>query len=319
MGTPDFAVPVLGALADAGHELVAAYTQPPRPGGRRGRELVPSPVQLRAEAMGVPVRSPVSLKGAEEQAAFADLRAEVAVVAAYGLILPRPILAAPVHGCLNVHASLLPRWRGAAPIQRAILAGDAETGVCIMQMEAGLDTGPVLLEGRTSVAGKTAGELTEELAQLGAALMVETLADLPARVAVPQPAEGVTYAAKIDKAEARIDWSQPAEEVERQVRAFNPAPGAWFVIDGERVKVLAAEVVRPSDDDQDRSPPDHALAARDPSLRWGDGSGMVLDERLAIACGDGAIRPMLVQRAGRGVTSADELLRGFPIAAGTQL
>ena len=298
MGTPDFAVPTLEALAAAGHELVAAYTQPPRPAGRRGRELVPSPVQRRAEALGIEVRTPVSLKDAAVQAAFAGLEADVGVVAAYGLILPRAILDAPRHGCLNVHGSLLPRWRGAAPVQRAILAGDAETGVCIMGMEAGLDTGPVLLDGRIAIDGKTAGTLTGELAMLGAALMVETLATLDARVAVPQPDAGVTYAHKIDKAEARIDWTRPAIEVERLVRAMNPAPGAWFEVAGERVKVAEAEVV--SD-----------VAAASP--------GIALDDRLTIACGERAIRATVVQRAGRGVASADEMLRGFPVAGGTQL
>jgi methionyl-tRNA formyltransferase len=298
MGTPAFAVPVLVALAEAGHELVAAYTQPSRPGGRRGRELVPSPVQVSAEAMGVTVRSPVSLRGTEEQDAFAALAADVAVVAAYGLILPRPILAAPVHGCLNVHGSLLPRWRGAAPIQRAILAGDAETGVGIMQMEAGLDTGPVLLEGRTPIGEKTAGQLTDELSELGASLMVEALSALPALVAVPQPTEGVTYAAKIDKAEARLDFAQSADALARQVRAFNPAPGAWFEAGGERIKVLAAEVVAAS---------------------GGSPAGLVVDGQLTIACTDGAIRPTLVQRSGRGVTAAGDLLRGFPVPAGTKL
>ena len=319
MGTPDFAVPVLVALAEAGHALVAAYTQPPRPGGRRGRELVPSPVQRRAEAMGVPVRSPVSLRGAEEQAAFAGLGADVAVVAAYGLILPRPILAAPAHGCLNVHGSLLPRWRGAAPVQRAILAGDEETGVCIMRMEAGLDTGPVMLDGRVPIDGKTAGELTAELAQLGAALMAETLATLDDRVPLPQPEEGVTYARKIDKAEARIDWTRPAAEVERLVRAMNPAPGAWFEVAGERVKVLAADIVPHSGVGSGLSPSSDTPAERDPSLRWSDVTGGVVDDQLTIGCADGAIRPTLVQRAGRGVTTAGELLRGFPIPAGTRL
>ena len=299
MGTPDFAVPVLSALVEGGHELVAAYTQPPRPAGRRGRELVPSPVQRRAEELGIVVRSPVSLKGAEEQAEFAALGADVAVVAAYGLILPRPILASPAHGCLNVHASLLPRWRGAAPIQRAILAGDAETGVCIMQMEAGLDTGPVLLDGKVTIEGKTAGALTGELSTLGAALMIEALASLDTLTAEPQPDEGVTYAAKIDKAEARIDWSRPAVEVERLVRAMNPAPGAWFEAAGERVKLLAVEVL---------------------PLAGHGRAGETSDDDLTIRCGDGAlIRPTLVQRAGRGVTSAADMLRGFPLPAGTML
>jgi methionyl-tRNA formyltransferase len=298
MGTPDFAVPTLDALVEAGHEIVAAYSQPPRPGGRRGRELAPSPVQRRAEALGIEVQSPVSLKTAEAQADFAALDADIGVVAAYGLILPRAILDAPRRGCLNVHGSLLPRWRGAAPVQRAILAGDAETGVGIMRMEAGLDTGPVLLEGRVAVDGKTAGELSAELATLGGALMVETLADLDARIARPQPEDGVTYAAKIDKAEARLDFSLTAVEVERRVRAMNPAPGAWFEVAGERVKVLAADVL---------------------PFTFPGGTGTTVDARLAIACGDGAIRPTLVQRAGRGVTSAEEMLRGFPVASGAEL
>ena len=298
MGTPDFAVPTLDALVEAGHDVVAAYTQPPRPGGRRGRELVPSPVQRRAEALGIAVRSPVRLRGADEQAAFARLDTDVGVVAAYGLILPQPVLDAPRRGCLNVHGSLLPRWRGAAPVQRAIMAGDGETGVCIMAMEAGLDTGPVLLDGRVPVGAKTAGELTAELAHLGAALMAETLATLDARVAVPQPDDGVTYAAKIDKAEARIDWARPAVEIERLIRAMNPAPGAWFAVAGERVKVLAADVL---------------------PFSFPGGAGETADDRLTVACGDGALRPTLVQRAGRGVTSAAELLRGFPIPAGTRL
>jgi methionyl-tRNA formyltransferase len=298
MGTPDFAVPVLDALVEAGHAVVAAYCQPARPGGRRGRALVPSPVQARAEALGIPVRSPVSLKGAEAQAEFAGFGADVAVVAAYGLILPRAVLDAPVYGCLNVHGSLLPRWRGAAPVQRAILAGDAETGVGIMQMEAGLDTGPVRLEGRTPIAGKTAGELTAELAAMGGRLMVEVIGDLDAYPARPQPEDGVTYAAKIDKAEARIDFAQSAVAVERLVRAMNPAPGAWFEVAGERVKLLAAEVL---------------------PFTFPGGDGLTVDSALTIGCGDGAIRPTLVQRAGRGVSSTAEFLRGFPVASGTQL
>ena len=297
MGTPAFAVPTLDALVEAGHCVVAAYSQPPRPGGRRGRELVPCAVQRRAEALGIAARTPASLKGADEQAAFAALDAEVAVVAAYGLILPGAVLAAPARGCLNVHGSLLPRWRGAAPVQRAILAGDEETGVGIMRMEAGLDTGPVLLEGRVAIERKTAGELTAELATLGAALMVETLADLDARIARPQPEDGVTYAAKIDKAEARLDFGSSATDVERRVRAMNPAPGAWFALAGQRVKVLAADALpcAPAE------------------------AGRTIDDRLTIACGDGAIRPTLVQREGRGVTSAEDMLRGFPVPAGTQL
>lgn len=296
MGTPDFAVPALDALAAAGHDIVAVYSQPPRPGGRRGRELTPSPVHRRAAALGVPVLTPTSLRQAEAQAAFAAHDADVAVVAAYGLILPQAVLNAPRHGCLNIHGSLLPRWRGAAPVQRAILAGDAETGVGIMQMEAGLDTGPVRLEGRTPIADKTAGELTTELATLGARLMVAVLADLPGHPPVAQREDGVTYAAKIAKAEARIDFTAPAEAVARQVRAFNPAPGAWCEIAGERIKLLSVTVVA-----GDAAP------------------GVVIDDALTIACGDGAIRPVLVQRAGRGVTSVEELLRGFPVAAGTRV
>lgn len=296
MGTPGFAVPVLEALAEAGHDIVASYSQPPRPGGRRGRQLVASPVQQAAENRGIPVFTPVSLRGAEEQAAFAAHDADVAVVAAYGLILPQAILDAPRLGCLNVHGSLLPRWRGAAPIQRAILAGDMVTGVGIMQMEAGLDTGPVRLEDSTPIGRKTTGALTDELAAMGARLMVRVLEDVDRYPARPQPEAGVTYAAKIDKAETRLDFTRPAIELERQVRAFNPAPGAWFEHDGERIKVLAAEIIDQS-----------GIA------------GKVLDDRLTIACGEGAFRPVTVQRAGRGVSSAEDLLRGFSIPAGTRL
>ncbi len=296
MGTPEFAVPTLLALADAGHEIACVYSQPPRAGGRRGKELTPSPVQRAAEARGFLVRHPVSLKGAGAQAEFAAWRADVAVVAAYGLILPAAVLEAPKFGCLNVHGSLLPRWRGAAPVQRAILAGDAETGVGIMRMERGLDTGPVLLEGRTCVDGKTAGELTDELAVMGAGLMVRVLADLGGYPEVAQDDVGVTYAHKIDKAEARLDFSRSATEVERQVRAFHPAPGAFFELGGERFKVLTAEVV--------------------------DGSGepgVTLDDALLLACGSGAVRLTLLQRAGKPVMAAADLLRGKAIAAGTQL
>ena len=295
MGTPEFAVPVLDALAEAGHEIVAAYSQPPRRAGR-GKALTPSPVHARAEAMGVPVRTPITLRDAEAQAAFAALEADAAVVAAYGLILPQPVLDAPRLGCLNVHASLLPRWRGAAPIQRAILAGDAETGVGIMQMERGLDTGPVRLEGRTPVDGKTAGELTAELSAMGARLMVEMLADPDRYPARPQPEQGVTHAPKIAKEEARLDFTRPASAVERQVRAFNPAPGAFFEFAGERFRIHRAELVA------------------------GAGApGEVLDDRLTLACGEGAIRPLAIQRAGRGVMPPEELLRGFAIPAGTRL
>ncbi|UYY59123.1 methionyl-tRNA formyltransferase [Sphingomonas sp. S2-65] len=295
MGTPEFAVPVLDALVQAGHQVLAAYSQPPRRAGR-GKQLTPSPVHARAEALGIEVRTPVTLRDADAQAAFAALGADVAVVAAYGLILPRPILAAPRLGCLNVHASLLPRWRGAAPIQRAILAGDAETGVGIMQMEAGLDTGPVRLEGRTAIDSKTAGDLTAELSAMGARLMLEVLADPDAFPPAPQPEQGITHAPKIDKAEARLDFTQSAATVERQIRAFNPAPGGFFELNGERIRVHAALCVP------------------------GAGApGTVLDAALTIACGDGAIRPTSVQRAGRGIMPAEELLRGFAIPPGTRL
>lgn len=296
MGTPEFAVPTLDALVAAGHEVVAVYSQPPRPAGR-GKKLQPSPVHLAAERHGLPVLTPVSLKGADEQAAFAAHDADVAVVAAYGLILPAAILAAPVKGCLNVHGSLLPRWRGAAPVQRAILAGDVHTGITIMQMERGLDTGPMLATVATPVAGKTAGELTTELATLGADLMVRVLADLASFTPEVQPEAGVTYAAKIDKAESRLDFAAPAEQVERQVRAFAPAPGAFFELDGERYRVLAARVA----DDAAGTP------------------GTVLDEVLTIACGQGAIRPLTVQRAGRPAMDTAALLRGRTIVAGTVL
>ena len=296
MGTPEFAVPALVALVDAGHEVVAAYSQPPRPGGRRGKELTPSPVQREAEARGIPVRHPASLKGADEQAEFAAFGADIAVVAAYGLILPQAVLEAPEHGCLNLHGSLLPRWRGAAPIQRAILAGDEETGVGIMRMERGLDTGPVLLEGRTPVDGKTAGELTAELAQMGARLIVEVLRDLSAYSEAPQSEDGVTYASKIDKAEARLDFAQSAQQVERQIRAFAPVPGAFFELEGERYKVLAGAVADGS-----------------------GGPGVTLDDRLTIACGSGAIRPRLIQRAGKPAMETEALLRGRPVPAGAVL
>jgi len=296
MGTPDFAVPTLDALIEAGHDVVAVYAQPPRPAGR-GKGLRPSPVQQRAEAAGIEVRTPFSLKGAEEQEAFRALDLDVAVVAAYGLILPQPILEAPRLGCINVHASLLPRWRGAAPIQRAILAGDAETGVTIMQMERGLDTGPMLAKWTTPVDAKTAGELTAELAAEGGRLLTRVLAEPAAFPPVAQPEEGVTYAAKIDKSESRLDFAgASAVACERRVRAFNPMPGAWFEYAGERIKIHSAEV------------------------RDGSGEpGTVLDGRLAVACAGGVLAPISVQRSGRAPMTPDELLRGFPIPPGTRL
>ncbi|WP_347304022.1 methionyl-tRNA formyltransferase [Croceibacterium sp. TMG7-5b_MA50] len=295
MGTPDFAVPTLDALVEAGHEVVAAYTQPPRPAGR-GKAPRPSPVQLRAEALGIPVRSPRTLRDADAQAEFAALHAEVAVVVAYGLILPRPILAAPALGCVNVHGSLLPRWRGAAPIQRAILAGDPVTGITIMRMAEGLDTGPMLATARVPVQDKTSGELFAELAEVGAHLLVDTLADHAHWRAEDQDEREATYAAKIDKAEARIDWTKTAELLEREVRAFAPAPGAWFELDGDRIKVLAAHVVA-----SNAAP------------------GTVVDDELTIACGEASLRPAIVQRAGRPAMPVADFLRGRAVPFGTIL
>jgi methionyl-tRNA formyltransferase len=295
MGTPAFAVPTLMALHEAGHQLAAAYTQPPRPAGR-GKQLQVSPVQAAAEGLGIEVRHPETLRDLEPQADFLALEPDVAVVAAYGLMLPQPILQGPPHGCLNVLASLLPRWRGAAPIQRAILAGDHVTGVTIMQMERGLDTGPMLASARVPIEDKTSGELHAELAEIGARLMVETLAQLDQLKPEPQPELGATYAPKIDKAEARIDWSRPAELIEREVRAFAPFPGAWFELDGERIKLLKARVIGVN-----------------------GAPGTVLDEALTVACGDAAIRPLTMQRAGKPAMSAEEFLRGRPVPMGTVL
>ena len=311
MGTPLFSVPVLEALVAAGHDVIAAYSQPPRRAGR-GKALSPTPVHARAEALGTPVHTPLTLRDAGAQAALSAHGADIAVVAAYGLILPQAVLDAPRLGCLNVHASLLPRWRGAAPIQRAILAGDAETGVCIMQMEAGLDTGPVLLREATPIEGKTAGALTDELSAMGARLMVEVLGDLASHLPEPQPENGVTYAAKIDKSEARIDWSLSAVEIERQVRAFNPVPGAFFELGGERIKILSTTFPRESGGPEPR---EQSPTALNPRFR----GGTVMDEKLTIATADGLLRPTLLQRAGRGVMTSDEFLRGFPVPAGTQL
>ena len=294
MGSPDFAVPSLNALVEAGHEVVCVYSQPPRAAGR-GKAERKTAVHERAEELGIEVRTPRTLRDADEQARFRALDADLAVVAAYGLILPKPILEAPKGGCINVHASLLPRWRGAAPIQRAILAGDEVSGVTIMRMDEGLDTGPMLLERELAISGKNAGQVTEELANLGAAALIEWL-DHPTPPK-PQPADGATYASKIDKAEARIDWTQDAEQIERQVRAFAPSPGAWFEANGERIKLLEAAIRK----DASGAP------------------GEVLDDCLNIACGKGHIRPLKVQRAGRSAMSPGELLRGFPIPQGTIL
>jgi methionyl-tRNA formyltransferase len=298
MGTPDFSVGALAALIEAGHEVACVYTQPPRPAGR-GKKDRPSPVHAFATERGIEVRHPASLRGADEQAGFAALDLDLAVVAAYGLILPKPILEAPRLGCLNIHASLLPRWRGAAPIQRAILAGDRTTGVTIMRMDEGLDTGPMLLRERVAIGPATnAGELHDELAAAGARMIVAALAGLGAGTLdeTPQPDEGVAYAAKIDKAESRIDWTRPAIEIERQLRAFAPAPGAWFELDGERIRALAGAVT------DNRAAP-----------------GTVLDDMLTVACGEGALRLVTVQRAGKAAMEAAAFLRGRAIPAGTKL
>ena len=296
MGTPDFSVPVLEALVDAGHEIVAVYSQPPRPAGR-GKKDRPSPVQSKAEALGLMARYPQSVRTNEALADFVALEADVAVVVAYGLILPQSILDAPKNGCLNIHASLLPRWRGAAPIHRAIMAGDAETGVCIMQMEAGLDTGPVLSRHTISIAKtETTLQLHDRLSVLGADAIVETLENLDQLAPQEQPEEGVTYAAKIDKAEAAIDWTKSAVEVDRLIRGLSPFPGAWFEIDGTRIKVLCSTLV-----DQNGN------------------AGAVLDDVLTIACGSGTIRLTHLQRAGKSPQDAGQFQNGWPIAAGTQL
>ena len=303
MGTPDFSVPVLRALVDAGHEVACVYSQPPRPAGR-GKKPRPSPVHAAAEAMGIEARTPVSLRGEAEQAEFAALDLDAAVVVAYGLILPRPVLDAPRLGCWNVHASLLPRWRGAAPIQRAVMAGDAETGVDVMRMEAGLDTGPVLAEARTPIGpADTAGDLHDRLSAMGAALMVDALPRIAAgEEGAPQPETGVEYAAKIDKAEARIDWTRPAEALDRLIRGLAPFPGAWTGLAGERIKIL--------------------LARPEPRPAGGDAAqpGETLDDALLVACGDGgALRITRLQRAGKSAQDADAVLRGLSVPAGTLL
>ncbi len=296
MGSPEFALPALNALVEAGHEIVAVYCQPPRPAGR-GKADRKTAVQERAEQLGLEVRTPRTLRDPEEQARFAALDADLAVVAAYGLILPKPILDAPKMGCVNIHASLLPRWRGAAPIQRAILAGDTVSGVTIMQMDEGLDTGPMLHTRKLSLERKNAGQITEELAQIGADALIEWLSDPTSYRAQAQTDGGATYAPKMDKAEARIHWTQTAAEIERQVRAFAPSPGAWFEADGERIKLL------------------DALAAEDAS----GAPGQVLDDCLSIATGTGYVRPIKVQRAGKSSMTPGELLRGFAIPKGTIL
>lgn len=300
MGTPAFAVPTLAALIEAGHEVACVYCQPPRPAGRGHKER-PSAVHAYALAHRLTVRTPRSLKDGETQQAFAGLGADVGVVAAYGLILPRPVLEAPRFGCLNVHASRLPRWRGAAPIQRAILAGDTTTAVTIMQMDEGLDTGPMLLVEEVAIGpSTTGGELHDKLAAVGARLIVETLAGLEggSLKPTPQPAAGVAYAHKLARDEERLDWTKSAMELERAVRAFSPVPGAWCELAGERLKVLAAELVRTDD----RVAP-----------------GTTLDALLTVACGEGALRLTQIQRAGRAPMAAEVFLRGHPVPAGTRL
>jgi methionyl-tRNA formyltransferase len=302
MGTPDFSVPTFAEILGAGHEVVAAYTQPPRPAGRGMAEQL-SPVHRFAESHEIPVRTPKSLKGEAEQRALAELEADAAVVVAYGLLLPAPVLAAPRLGCFNLHASALPRWRGAAPIQRAIMAGDTETAAAVMRMEKGLDTGPICLAEPVAIgADMTAGELHDVLAQRGASLMVRALSALErgSLDCMPQPSAGVTYAAKIDKAEARIDFARPAREVHNLVRGLSPVPGAWFETAAagkpERVKVLRTTLVD-----------------------GGGAPGEVLDEKLTVACGEGAIRLVELQRAGKKPMAAEELLRGFALPPGTRL
>ncbi len=289
MGTPDFSVPVLEALVAAGHDIAAVYCQPPRPAGR-GKKERPTPVHARALDLGLEVRHPVSLKSDEAQAEFEALNAEIAVVVAYGLLLPQAVLDAPLHGCLNIHASLLPRWRGAAPIHRAIMSGDAETGICIMQMEAGLDTGPVLMSEAVVIGDEeTTGQLHDRLSELGAQLIVAALANIDTLSPTVQPSVGVTYAAKIDKAEARIDWTRPAGEVSQLIRGLAPFPGAWCEAGGERIKLLGARCAE------------------------GTGKpGQVL-QGFVIACGEGAVEVTVAQRAGKKPMPASEVLKGLDL------
>jgi len=301
MGSPDFSVPILSGLIDAGHDIVCVYAQPPRPAGR-GHKETPCPVHAVALEKNLTVRTPKSLKDSADQKEFAELKADIAVVAAYGLILPKEILEAPRLGCVNVHASLLPRWRGAAPIHRAILAGDSETGVTIMQMDEGLDTGAMLMAERVAITPETTAEmLHDQLAEMGATMITGALRELEAGNAtpVPQPEDGVTYAKKLERGEGRLDWRKPALELERAVRAFHPWPGTWFELPGAdknaRVKVLAAHVADGT----------------------GQKPGTVIDDKLTVACGEGALRLDRLQREGKGAMSADEFLRGNALAAGT--
>lgn len=299
MGTPDFSVPTLNALVDAGHHVVAVLTQPPRPAGR-GKKEQKSAVHKAAESHGIPVHTPKTLKTDEQLALIQSMKADFAVVVAYGQILPQAVLDAPKFGCVNVHASLLPRWRGAAPIHRAIMAGDTETGVCIMQMEAGLDTGPVISEAHVPIApDETTASLHDTLAELGAAHINPALEGLASGeiVPTPQPDDGVTYAHKIDKSEARIDWSKSATEIDQQVRGLFPFPGAWTMMDGERVKILSGRVV-------EQGTPAEA--------------GTAIDGKLTIACGEGLFQIERAQRAGKGAMDREDFLRGFPVPKGAQ-
>ncbi len=299
MGSAELAVPALQRLADDGHDIVRVYTQPPRPAGR-GHKVRPTPLHAAADRLGLPVVTPTSLKGKDEQQAFAGLRLDAAVVVAYSLLLPQPILDAPRLGCINIHASLLPRWRGAAPIQRAILAGDTGTGVTIMQMEAGLDTGPMLLRRAVPITKTTtASALHDELAQLGADMVGEVLPALERGeiTPTPQPAEGSTYAKKLIRDEGRLDWSWPAEFLDRRVRALNPWPGVWCMLGEERLKVLAVE----------------------PLVSTHGEAGKVLDEHFTVACGAGALRFLQVQRAGKAPLSAVDFLRGHKLGVGDRL
>jgi methionyl-tRNA formyltransferase len=297
MGTPEFAVPTLTELIGQGHEIAAVYTQPARPKGR-GLAPEPSPIEKLARTHRLPMRTPATVKDEAAQAEFAALHLDAAVVVAYGLLLPKPILDAPKRGCFNLHASLLPRWRGAAPIQRAVMAGDTETGVMVMRMEEGLDTGPVLMAERVAIGRKTYGELHDELARLGADLMARALAALERGTISEQPqaAEGTTYAKKISKEETHIDWTRPARELDCLIRALSPAPAAWVVAKGERLKVLYAEPAS------------------------GSGApGEILDNQLTVACGEGTLRLIRLQRAGKSAMDVRELLRGFPLLQGTHL
>jgi len=299
MGTPDFSVPPLQALAQAGHDIVAVYCQPPRPAGR-GQQIRKSPVHLTAEDMGIEVHTPKTLHDKDEQKKFTELNLDATVVVAYGLILPQAILSAPRYGCFNIHASLLPRWRGAAPIQRALLAGDTETGITIMQMDAGLDTGAIIIKDKTPITPKTtAMTLNDTLSDMGARLIVQAMVDLTAGkiTPTPQPQEGVTYAAKLTREEGRVDWTKPAIDIERQIRAFTPWPGSFFTLGNEPIKILAAESVK----DKTSTP------------------GTLLDEQFTIACGQGALRLVTVQRSGKSPTDGASFLRGALLAVGSMV